>query len=245
LLLMDGPTYTLRDIAREVNLPESTIRYYRDTFAGYIPTVGLGRRRRYAPEALDLFRIIVDGFAQNLSREDVEVRLQEASPQVSTTPLPPASTALRLHHQTPVQNQPTEQLIATIMDGERERRDVMWQLAREIVRMGEVLERQQMALVQITQHLDWGANRMLQPGPGGMPVPYTGPAPPVPNESSLASELHALRDELQRERELVERLRRSKLEIERRAIAAETELEQRGETPDMGALRKFLGKDQR
>jgi hypothetical protein len=130
------------------------------------------------------------------------------------------------------------------MDGERERRDVMWQLAREIVRMGEVLERQQMALVQITQHLDWGANRMLPPGQDGLPVPYTGPAPPVPNESSLASELHALRDELQRERELVERLRRSKLDIERRAIAAEAELEHRGETPDMGALRKFLSKDQ-
>src|SRR5258705_7244403 len=187
---MDLATYTLRDIAREVNLPESTIRYYRDAFAGYIPTVGLGRRRRYAPEALDIFRIIVDGFAQNLSREDIEVRLQEVTPQVSTTPVPAIPTSLRLHRHTPVQNQPTEQLIATIMDGERERRDVMWQLAREIGRMGEVLERQQMALVQITQHLDWGANRLLPSGQDGMPVPYTGPAPPVPNEGSLARELH-------------------------------------------------------
>ena len=242
---MDSQTYTLRDIAREVNLPESTIRYYRDAFAAYIPTVGLGRRRRYAPEALDIFRMIVDGFAQSLSREDIEARLQEVLPQVSTTPVPAAPTALRLHRHTPVQNQPTEQLIATIMDGERERRDVMWQLAREIVRMGEVLERQQMALVQITQHLDWGANRMLPAGQDGLPVPYTGPAPPVPNESSLANELHALREELQRERELVERLRRSKLEIERRATAAEAELEHRGETPDMGALRTFLSKDRR
>ena len=123
-----------------------------------------------------------------------------------------------------------------------------WQLAREIVRMGEVLERQQMTLVQITQHLDWGANRALPPGQNVSPVPYTGmtPAqPPVPDESSLARELGALREELERERELVERLRRSKLEIERRATVAEAELERRAESPDMSALRRFLGKEQR
>lgn len=243
---MDGPTFTLREIAREMNLPESTIRYYRDSFALYIPAVGLGRRRRYPAAALDLFRIIAEGYSQNWTREDIEARLGEISPPAASQsqPLARPGNALRLHRQTPVSPRPTEELVATLLDEERERRDVMWQLAREIVRMGEVLERQQLALMQITQHLDWGS-RALPPIPG-LPVPYTGErAPAVPDESALASELQGLREELQRERELVERLRRSKLEIERRATAAESELEHRAESPEMGALRRFLSKDQR
>jgi DNA-binding transcriptional MerR regulator len=239
---MEGATLTLREIARELNLPESTIRYYRDAFVLYIPTVGLGRRRRYPAEALDVFRIITDGYAQNLSREDIEARVQQVAPVLESAQAPPRPAALRLHRETPVTHQRTEELVATIMDGERERRDVMWQLAREIVRMGEAIERQQLTLMQITQHLDAGA-RTLPPGQGMAAIPYAGAAPAVPDQPSLANELHLLREELQRERELVDRLRRSKLEIERRATAAETELQSRADSPDMGALRRFLNKD--
>ncbi|MBI4502559.1 MAG: MerR family transcriptional regulator [Gemmatimonadetes bacterium] len=244
---MEQRTYTLREVARELGLPESTVRYYRDAFALYIPTVGLGRRRRYPEDALDVFRIIAHGFAQNMAREDIEARIQHGEPRVSSQAVTQAAP-MRVHRRTPDSGTPTEELVSTIMDSERERRDVMWQLAREIVRMGEVLERQQMTLVQITQHLDWGANRALPPGQDLSPVPYSGmtPAqPPVPDEGSLARELGALREELQRERELVERLRRSKLEIERRATVAEAELERRAESPDVSALRRFLGKEQR
>ncbi len=243
---MNGATYTLREIAGELNLPESTIRYYRDAFASHIPTVGLGRRRRYPTEAIEVFRVITEGYAHSLSREEIEVRVQQVAPPVTSTPEVTQTTALRLHRQAPIASQSTEALMATMMDGERERRDVMWQMTRELVRMGEVLDRQAMALVQITQHLEWGGNRALPPGQGVAPVPYTGgvvPAAPVRDEAALAKELHALREELQRERELVERLRRSKLEIERRATSAEAELQHRAESPDMGALRKFLSKD--
>jgi DNA-binding transcriptional MerR regulator len=240
---MDSRTYTLREIAREMNLPESTLRYYRDAFELHIPTVGLGRRRRYPGASREIFQLIADGFAQNLAREDIESRIQEVAP---------ATASRAVTHAAPVRFQrqsetaaPTEELVSTIIDSERERRDIMWQLAREIVRMGETLERQQLTLMQITQHLDWGANRALPAGPSLSPIPYTGAAqPPVPDGSSLNRELTSLREELERERELVERLRRAKLEIERRATAAEAELERRAESPDMGALRRFLGKEQ-
>jgi DNA-binding transcriptional MerR regulator len=244
---MESRTCTLREIARELNLPESTIRYYRDAFEIYIPAVGLGRRRRYPAKALDILRVIADGFARNMAREDIEAQIQQVAPASPSHSVARAAP-VRVHRHTPDSGTPTEELVSTIMDGERERRDVMWQLAREIVRMGEVLERQQMTLVQITQHLDWGANRALPPGQSISPVPYTGvtPAqPPVPDEHSLARELGTLREELERERELVERLRRSKLEIERRATTAEAELERRADSPDMSAIRRFLGKEQR
>jgi len=224
---MDGPTYTLREIARELQLPESTIRYYRDAFALYLPSVGLGRRRRYPTEALDIFRLIVDGYSQSLSREEIELQVQQVAPPVTVTPATTRLSALRVRQPASLERSTSEELVATLMDGERERRDVMWQLTKEIVRMGEALDRQGVLLGQITQRLEFDATRALPPA--SAPAAPGTPAAPPAEQASLAHELHALREELQRERELVERLRRSKLDIERRAAAAEAELQQRNQ----------------
>lgn len=40
----------MREIARQCELPESTLRVYRDEFEAFLPAVGEGKRRRY-PEA--------------------------------------------------------------------------------------------------------------------------------------------------------------------------------------------------
>ena len=64
----EGRLLTVREIARELGLPESTVRYYRDAFAGYLPAVGTGRRRRYPLEAIPLLRVVADGYAQNRAR---------------------------------------------------------------------------------------------------------------------------------------------------------------------------------
>src|SRR5262245_52519518 len=93
---MTHPGFTIRDIARELNLPESTIRYYRDAFALYLPAWGMGRRRRYPPESLELLRLIADGYAQNQSREEIEARVQEAAPPgVQGRPAPRPTPAPR------------------------------------------------------------------------------------------------------------------------------------------------------
>ena len=63
------------EIARELGLPESTVRYYRDAFAGYLPAVGTGRRRRYPLEAIPLLRVVADGYAQNRARDQDYVEL--------------------------------------------------------------------------------------------------------------------------------------------------------------------------
>lgn len=251
---MDAPAYTLREIARELSLPESTIRYYRDAFALYLPAVGLGRRRRYPAEALELFRVIAESYSQNLSREDIEAKLQAVAPQ-PTLPQPdapgaaPPGTSLRLHSHTSLSGLQNEELVASILDGERDRREVMWQIAREIVRMGEAIERQQVVLSRIVQQVDVAANRAL---PAGSAEPAPGAesgseaAEPGPTQEALAKELQTLREELEQERELVERLRRSKLEIERRASQAESELlERRSDpNPEPGVLGRLLGKDE-
>ena len=49
---------TIISIAKELGLPESTVRFYRDKFLEYIPFEGEGRQRKYRPDALRVLRFI-------------------------------------------------------------------------------------------------------------------------------------------------------------------------------------------
>jgi len=49
---------TIISIAKELGLPESTVRFYRDKFLEYIPFEGEGRKRKYRPEAVRVLRFI-------------------------------------------------------------------------------------------------------------------------------------------------------------------------------------------
>lgn len=233
--MSDTPLHTIREIAQELQLPESTVRYYRDAFPEHIATVGTGRRRRYPVEATAVLRSIADGYARGQSRDEIEAELFGGPPPARARPRPRPAP------------QQTDELLATILDGERERREAMWQIAREIVRLGEAIERQQVILGQITQQLTAQANRALPPGapaeeeaaPAEELVSAGTPETAAELETVLAShepgttselekELRTLQAELANERELVERLRKSKLDIERRAAEAEARLGDRG-----------------
>ncbi len=150
--------YTIREIARELALPESTVRYYRDAFVEHVPVVGTGRRRRYPADAVAILRLVAHGFATGKSREEIAAGLRGR-------PRP------AVEHQPPV--------LAT--------------------RESELLE-------QVDD------------------------APPA-QLSELLEEMEALREQLEVERQLVERLRRSKLEIEHRAAQAEARLAEQEERP--------------
>jgi len=219
--MSDTPLYTLRQIARELNLPESTVRYYRDAFAGHIATVGMGRRRRYPEEAVATLRAIADGYTKGRSHEEIEADLFGG----------PAPARARSHSEPDPTTRPPDDLVATLLEGERERRDAMWQMAREMMRLGEAVERTQLMLGELTEQLAEQANRTLPPAQEPAPEPEPPrepeprPPPPTIDTSVLERELEALRTELNHERELVERLRKSKLDIERRAAEAESRLE--------------------
>ena len=78
---------TIAQIARTLGIPESTARYYRDRFSGWIPTTGEGRSRRYPPAALDVIRAIAEMSRAGMPADLVEDELQrrgfalEAQPQ--------------------------------------------------------------------------------------------------------------------------------------------------------------------
>jgi DNA-binding transcriptional MerR regulator len=237
----EGRLLTVRDIARELGLPESTVRYYRDAFAEYLPAVGTGRRRRYPLEAIPLLRVVAEGYAQNRARAEIEHALGEllggdgaTVPQAAGVPAP----AVRAPRH--------DDLLATVLDGERERREVMWQMARELVRLGETIERQQVLLTQLAERVEAVGRALPAGGAAAAAVadasPATAAAPPA--SPPPEDELEALRRELAHERELVERLRRSKLDIERRAAVAEARLDENdGVQRRRGLLGKFLSQE--
>ena len=227
---MTVPLFTLRAIARKLDLPESTVRYYRDVFAPFVPTNGRGRRRRYPAEALPLFRLIADGFAENRTRDQIAAVLAEQTGGDLPAPvaLPPV---VRHAAWTRTDDDSSRELLAIVLDGERERREVTWQMAREIVRLGEAIERQQVVLGELAGQIQGRADRTLPPPPAE-------PPPGSDNGTGLDEELQSLREELDRERELVDRLRRSKLKMEQRAAEAEEALAEANEQDTRGIFRR-------
>jgi len=65
--------YTIKEIAQQLDLPESTLRKYRDAYIDYIPFVGSGRNKKYESEAVGVFRLIRECREERrLSWEDTE-----------------------------------------------------------------------------------------------------------------------------------------------------------------------------
>lgn len=67
---------TIAEISKRLELPESTIRSWRDRYAEFIPAVGTGRKRRYEPEAVEVFARIAALSDTYSSSRDVAEQLQ-------------------------------------------------------------------------------------------------------------------------------------------------------------------------
>jgi len=255
----DEPLLTLRELAAQLELPESTVRYYRDAFLDFIPSVGTGRRRRYPPQAAAVLRRIAAGYAGGRSRAEIAGGLQQDAPGAAAGRV--AVTAAQPAAPRSMEDVTNLDLLAAILDGEREQRDALWQMAKEIVRLTEVLERQDGVLTGIADQAGVivagerplslaagspAASAMAAaPPPSAAPAapaastPGAGAAPAAPAVREL-SDVAQLRAELDAERALVERLREAKLHVEHRAADAEAALaEQR--TRRSSVIKRLLG----
>jgi DNA-binding transcriptional MerR regulator len=319
--MTDEPLLTLRQVADELGLPESTVRYYRDAFLDHVPSVGTGRRRRYPPAAVAVLRSVAEGYASGRSREQM-LRAMEGTAAEPARVGALDEKAARAHR--PPAGISNLELLAAIVDGEREQRDALWQMAKEIVRLTDVLEGQEKVLTEIADHagvsvqmppaLQAGvspptralgegrapvADAPTPPLPPAPTVPFVAPAwtPPQPAappdvvpvpeaaaddappmapepppfgeppaavtsgvemppavveagslggvagaaEAGVAhSEMERLRAELEMERQLVERLRESKVKLEHRVSNAEAELEERRPRKRSSVLGRIL-----
>ena len=85
---------TIAQIAKQLDLPESTVRYYRDRFSEYIPTTGEGRGRRYRGEAVEVFRVIADKLRAGMPADILEVELRSRfAREVTAVPQPDRSSS--------------------------------------------------------------------------------------------------------------------------------------------------------
>src|SRR5690242_11242442 len=125
---------TLRQLAAELGIPESTVRYYRDNFHDHIPSVGSGRRRRYPPQALLVLRTIVTSYNNGHTRSEILSAIHDHDNG--------RAQAGVVERTVPIEEVTNLDLLAAILDGEREQRDALWQMAKEIVRLTEVLSEQ-------------------------------------------------------------------------------------------------------
>ena len=76
LVAMSKKYISLREVGRQLEIPPSTVVYYKDKFDKYIPSEGGGgRRRRYPVEVLEIFRRIRKMFNDNWSTEQIEREL--------------------------------------------------------------------------------------------------------------------------------------------------------------------------
>lgn len=71
-LKLEKELLTMAQIAKQLNLAESTARFYRDRFQEFIPSVGEGRRKRYTHETVEVLRFIAEGFNRNLTAMDIK-----------------------------------------------------------------------------------------------------------------------------------------------------------------------------
>ncbi|MBC8140996.1 MAG: MerR family transcriptional regulator [Armatimonadetes bacterium] len=66
---------TLKQIAQQIAVPESTLRLYRDEFNEFVPATGEGRRRRYNDAAAQTLHKIVEwkkaGTGANAIRQEL------------------------------------------------------------------------------------------------------------------------------------------------------------------------------
>lgn len=71
---------TLGEVAKRLGLPETTVRYYRNRFAPYLPIAGAGRSRRYPPQVVERLRWIIEQLRAGSSVQEIEAQLRNHNP---------------------------------------------------------------------------------------------------------------------------------------------------------------------
>ncbi|MDQ1274859.1 MAG: hypothetical protein QG610_431 [Euryarchaeota archaeon] len=68
---MADELYTLAEIARIIDIPESTCRYYHGKFSEFLPAIGKGKRKKYRQESVNILRFISDNLRNGSTLAEV------------------------------------------------------------------------------------------------------------------------------------------------------------------------------
>ena len=78
--MADNRLYSIAAMAKILDMPESTLHYWKNRFDDVLPSFGTGRGKRYRAEAVEIFRDIGAMLAQGLSAGDVRAELARRYP---------------------------------------------------------------------------------------------------------------------------------------------------------------------
>ena len=91
--------YSIAAIAKLLDLPESTLHYWKNRFDQLLPSVGQGRHRRFRADAVDIFRAIGNLLGSGLSVADAKAELSKTLPMNVTPGESAVVTPILVHGQ--------------------------------------------------------------------------------------------------------------------------------------------------
>ncbi|NDV23505.1 MerR family transcriptional regulator [Desulfovibrio sp. JC022] len=73
---MSNQYLSLREVGRRLDIPPSTVVYYKDKYSKFLPSAGgSGRRQKYSVEVVEIFRRIREMYGMNWTTEQIETEL--------------------------------------------------------------------------------------------------------------------------------------------------------------------------
>jgi len=63
--------FKIKEVSEKINAGESTVRFWRDRYETFIPTIGKGRKRRYTAEGVEVLRLIAELSKEGLSKTEI------------------------------------------------------------------------------------------------------------------------------------------------------------------------------
>lgn len=76
----DKKLLSIAEISRLLEVPESTLHYWKNRFAQYLPSTGRNRQKRFKSEAIEVFQLISSMLKQGHTAEDVMSELSKKYP---------------------------------------------------------------------------------------------------------------------------------------------------------------------
>ena len=63
---------SLQEIAERLNMPPSTVRYYRNKYKDFMPEVAAGRYKKFQPEAVEIIKFIAAATTATKQQQEIK-----------------------------------------------------------------------------------------------------------------------------------------------------------------------------
>lgn len=82
--MIEKEYYTLKEITKIIDVPESTAHHWKETFFSWLPIKGEGRKKRYHHDSIEIFLCIQELYNKNTDTEAIKDLLTQKYPLTTT-----------------------------------------------------------------------------------------------------------------------------------------------------------------